>query len=377
MTNKFNQDDFRQELLHRLHRAYLEARKGKRKTNDEHRFEINDTENLMNLCDSIISRTYRPSRGIAFLISRPVRREIFAAPFRDRVVHHLLYDISNEWWDRRLIDASFSCRNNKGTLCGIKTLEKHLRRATHNYTREAFIAKLDLQGYFMSLDRSRLFSLIKKGLGEQFHHNLKNPLYRTVLFLWKQIIFDDPTKGVIIRGNPEGWKKLPRSKSLFAQPRGRGIVIGNLTSQLISNIFLNQLDRYITMKLGYKYYGRYVDDFYIIVPMDKKDQLLRDLKLIEKFLKNLGLTLHPKKRYFQSSKKGVEFLGSVVYEGYIVPGRRIRRNTREAFRKVAEGHRDLESVVSYLGHLKHINSDKFLKTAFDEFGWDYQPEGHK
>lgn len=365
-------DNFEEWLYAELYRAYLDARKGKRGTADEHKFELNDFTNLYNLRESIINRTYAPSRGITFLVHRPVIREIFAAPFRDRVVHHFLYNVSNDWFDSHFVESSFSCRKKKGTLYAQQTLAKHVRRATKNYTKPAFVVKIDLRGYFMSLERRKLYQLVVNGLDQQFADH-KGKLYHTAKFLWHQIIFDDPTRGVKVRGSIKGWRKLPRDKSLFTKHGEHGIVIGNLTSQLMSNIMLNQLDRFITMKLGYKYYGRYVDDAYIVVPQNKKPQLLRDIKVIEKYLREeLHLTMHPKKRFAGDTKKGIEFLGAVIYEGYIVPGKRIKRNCRSAFRKCAEGRGDPDNIVSYLGHLSHINSKKFLKKAFDELGWEYR-----
>ena len=354
--------DYAEWLLKELYVAYRMARRGKRKTVDEHTFEVNELENLVRLRDDILSRNYKPSRGVAFLISRPVIREIFAAPFRDRIVHHFLYNVSAKWLDDRLINDSYSCRNNKGALYGIKRLEHFIRKVSKNGKEDVFVAKLDLQGYFMSLRRKSLNDVIQKGLKRQFKRN-EGHLYRTVRFLWKEIIFDDPIEGVKIRGNIKNWRKLPRSKSLFAQKKGLGIVIGNLTSQLLSNIYLNALDRFITMTLGYKFYGRYVDDFFIVVPMDQKEQLLRDVKVIEKFLKEeLGLTLHPKKRVFRTARQGIPFLGAVVYLDHTVPGRRVSHNCRLAFGRYAEGIKDsAESVTSYRGHLKYINSKHFLK----------------
>ena len=360
--------DFKKWLEEELWKAYRLARRGKRKTEDEHRFEANDLENLRRLHDDIIKHQYKPSRGIAFLISRPVIREIFAAPFRDRIVHHFLYNVSAKWWDRQFINDSYSCRNNKGTLYGQRRLLHFIRQTSHNNPKEkVFVAKLDLQGYFMSLSRKRLYEAICEGLDKQFKNN-KGKLYKLVKYLWKEVIFDDPTEGVKIRGNPKCWKKLPHSKSLFAQPKGRGIVIGNLTSQLLSNIYLNKLDRFATQNLGYKCYGRYVDDFFIVVPLSEKEQLLRDIKVIERFLKEeLKLTLHPKKRTFRTANQGIPFLGAVIYMNHIVPGRRIKHNTRQAFRRRAIGIDNEESITSYEGHLKHINSKKFLKGLHEKY----------
>ena len=117
-------------LFRQLHRAYLDARKNKRHTADEQRFEANDIENLIRLKDDIICHRYKPSRGVAFIVFDPVQREIFAAPFRDRVVHHFLYNLVAEWWDRRFIYDSYSCRVGKGSLLGARRLQKRILQAS-------------------------------------------------------------------------------------------------------------------------------------------------------------------------------------------------------------------------------------------------------
>lgn len=394
----FHHTRFEDFLLRELWHAYDCARKGKRKTVDEHRFELNDMENLIFLRDSIIQRRYKPSRGVAFIVRDPVIREIVAAPFRDRVIHHFLYNVCADWWDRRFIIDSYSCRVGKGTLFGQQRLSTHIRRATKNHTRPAFVVKLDIQGYFMSLDHRKLYERICWGLDRQFRYNPntvphvpldnkeyyhrngirchasdRDQLYQVVKFLWHQIIHDDPMKNIIIRGPRSDWRELPVSKSLFNQPKGRGIVIGNLTSQLLSNIFLDQLDRYITFDLGYKHYGRYVDDFFIIVPDEQREQLLRDVNAIQKFLeRELNLTLHPKKQYRQPVDKGIPFIGTVVYPRFIVPSRRSRRKAFEAAYKLStRGEGDIDGFVSRMGTTKHINSRRFFKKLFDSFGWEY------
>lgn len=359
-------------LLKELNFAYLEARKGKRKTADEHVFEVNEVENLINLRDAIINRTYNPSRGIAFVVRKPVIREIFAAPFRDRVVHHFLFNVVADWWDKRLIYDCYSCRVDKGTWFGIYRAAKNMRRASENYTKEAYVIKLDIQGYFMSLPRKELYQRIVWGLDRQFPD--KGRLYRTVKFLWRKVIFDEPTTGVKRKGTMKDWRDLPKSKSLFCQPPGKGIVIGNLSSQLLSNIYLDQLDRYVTYELGYKYYGRYVDDFYIMVPKEQYEQAKKDVQKIEAFLKGLGLTLHPKKRYMQNIHKGMAFLGAVIYPGRIVAGKRVKGNFRTAVREFSAGEKDRseQTIVSYLGFMKNLNGKKTTKEIFEEVGWDYE-----
>ena len=389
----YNDRRFADFLLKELWTAYDTARKGKRHTVDEHKYELNAMENTIDLRDCILRHYYKPSRGVAFIVRDPVIREIVAAPFRDRVIHHFLYNICADWWDRRFIADSYSCRKGKGTLYGQKRLARHLRQVTANYTVPAYAIKLDIQGYFMSLNHKELYARVLWGLDQQFHHNPqidhdsdirchpddRERLYDILRYLWREIIFDRPMDDIAIRGRRSDWKKLPHSKSLFHQPANRGIVIGNLTSQLLSNIFLDQLDRFVTFDLGYKHYGRYVDDFFILVPIEKRDQLLRDIKVIEKYLRlELKLTLHPKKQFRQPATRGVPFIGAVIYPGFIVPGKRIKDNCyRAAYKLITTGESDLEGFSSRIGTLKHINSRKFLKKLFDSFAWESNWEENK
>lgn len=373
--NLFN-TNFEYELAQKLYKAYLDARKrGKRKTKDEHAFEINEYENLVNLRKSLLDRTYKPSRSTAHIVKRPVRREIFAAPFRDRIIHHLIYNEVGEWWDRQFIHDSYSCRKGKGTLMGILRLDHHIKVVSRGYARKAYVLKLDIQGYFMSLPREKLLKTALAGLEKQQKREPKSKeMYKLLEFLWEQIIMDDPVDGARRIGGLREWEKLPKTKSLFYQPKNRGIVIGNLTSQLLSNIYLNRLDCYIAMDLGYKHYGRYVDDFYIVIDEAGLPQLKRDICAIEEFLRSIGLTLHPNKRLLREVHQGVPFLGAVIYPNRIVPSARLLKNIYKAFKLVVAGEHTLDSVASYLGHLKHLNSYKIVKKVFDKTGWTYDDD---
>lgn len=363
--------NFEDWLLSELNRAYIEARKGKRATTDEHVFELGAMENLVNLRDSILSHAYKPGRGIAFVVKKPVIREIFAAPFRDRVVHHFLFNMVYNWWDCRLIDDCYSCRIGKGTWYGVRRASKHMRRASENYTHPAYIIKLDVQGYFMNLPRQELYNRVVWGLDRQFPYGGR--LYELLRYLWAEIIFDDPTVGVRKKGTLSDWSILPKSKSLFNQPPGRGIVIGNLSSQLLSNIYLDRLDRFIMFDLGYKNYGRYVDDFYFMIPEELYTKAKLDVFKIESFLRDLGLTLHPQKRYFQNINKGMTFLGTNILPGRILPGKRVVGNFRTATRQVSAGipGKDLDTIISYLGFMKNLDGKKTTRMVFDEVGWRY------
>ena len=366
-------------LLLALTKAFTAARKGKLGTYDEHSFELHWMQNLVYLRDSILERTYEPSASVAFVIFDPMVREIFAAPFRDRIVHHFLYEMQAGWWDRRFIKNSYSCREGKGTLYGIKQAQRMMWRVTQNGTKKAYIVKLDIKGYFMHLQRQKLYDRVKWGLDRQFADVMSNEygrkLYYLCDFLWQQVLFDDPIKKTWRRGPLANWNAniLPPEKSLYCQPPEQGIVIGNLTSQLVSNIFLDLLDRFVTVELGYKWYGRYVDDFFIMVPKEDLARLKGDVVKIEVFLREkLGLVLHPKKRYCQSVYKGMSFLGARIYPCCLYPSDRLQKNFLVAAYDVTHGFREIESIVSYLGLMKHLNSQDFNFRVFEKVGWRYR-----
>ena len=235
---EWERESFRNHLAVLLRKAYYDARKnGKRMTHDEQDFEENEDINLRLLLDDIMSRRYKPSRGTVHIVNKPVKREIFAAPFRDRIVHHLIYNLVYSWWDRHFIYDSYSCRVGKGTKMGFERLDYHIRAASQNYAKSVYIMKLDIQGFFMSMSRVRLLKLALSGLKRQYAGRLDSEEYKMLKFLWTQIIMDDPVKGVRVVGKRSEWDDLPPEKSLFNQPPGVGIVIGNLTSQLLSIFF--------------------------------------------------------------------------------------------------------------------------------------------
>ena len=341
------------ELLGTLFECYRMARRGKTNTDDQMKFEAFYVENLENLCEDILTRRYKPSRGKAFITHEPVMREIFAAPFRDRIVHHLLYAIVAPWWDKQFIYDSYSCRNEKGTDFAVERLQRAMRKVSRGGRVEATVIKGDLSGYFMSLNRKILYEKVMWGLKRQFPEG--GFLYDLCAYLWKEIIFDDPTINVRIAGRWSDWDELPTNKSLFNQPDGQGIVIGNLTSQLLSNIMLNDFDWWMKCKMGFYYYGRYVDDFYIVVP---KSEVRRAMKCmnneIPAYLSEMGLTLHPNKKYVQDVKRGCPFLGKKVYLNAILPGKRYKRNFKKAMYKFVSTGIGVDTVVSYIGMGKNM-----------------------
>ena len=362
-------------LLIALTEAFETARKGKLKSFDEHSFDVNWMENLTKLRDAILSWRYEPGASVAFVVFDPMVREIFAAPFKDRVVHHFLYALQAPWWDAHFIYDSYSCRVGKGTLMGIYRVKRMMQQVTKNYTQDAIVSKMDISGCFMSFPRQGLFDTVVWGLERQFASVMDEPMGRQLFYickyLWRTVLLDDPTKKAWRRGPAWHWdpKVLPERKSLFCQPEGYGLPIGNVTSQLASNIYLDRLDRFVKYELRYKYYGRYVDDFVRIVPIEEKSKLLGDVRKIEKFLLDeLQLKLHPDKKYCQSVYKGVSFIGARIYPRSVYPSDRLQARFRAALRDLVGGEGSLESVQSYLGLMEHLHSEYYVNDVMEYYG---------
>ena len=351
-------------LTKELTKAYKAARAGKTSKSEVTAFDKVAKAELAALAHEIHTRSYTPRPSTAFIVNKPIKREIFAANFRDRVVHHFLFNQVSDWWDARFIEDNYSCRVGKGTLYGIRRLDHHIRSVSQSYTRPAYVLKLDFQGYFMSLERKKLYKRAMWGLDRQFPD--KDYAYQLCKFLWQTIIFNDPLENAVINCPRSAWKGLPPSKSLYHQPKGRGIAIGNLTSQLLSNVYLDQLDRFVTLEMGFKHYGRYVDDFYIVSP--SKAELVKATSTIERYVNStLKLTLHPHKRHLQECHKGVAFLGAVIYPHRIHPGKRLKHNLLEA---LASTDCSKETEASYRGLVKHYKHHRLL-SAIDIVGWGY------
>lgn len=337
-----------------LWKAYESAQVGKTKKPQVVEFAKKAGSEISALTREIHRRTYAPRPSTAFIVNVPVKREIFAAEFRDRVVHHFLFNQVNPWWNTRFIEDNYSCRIGKGTLYGIRRLDHHIRSESQNYTKPTYILKLDILGYFMSLERKKLYDRAMWGLDRQFPE--KGYTYQLCKFLWKEIIFNNPLENVKLNCPKVAWKGLPPTKSLFHQSKGRGIAIGNLTSQLLSNMYLDQLDRFVTLGLGFRHYGRYVDDFFIV--STNKDRLVRLIDEVSLYLKDqLGLSLHPNKRYLQECHRGVAFLGAVIYPYRIHPGKRLKRNLLLALSNL-----DCSKATraSYIGLVKHYKYKRLL-----------------
>lgn len=356
--------NFRNLLKAELYEAEKKARVGgKRKTYNTHGVELRLDENIERLTAQLMACSYKPSRGIASIIFTTVNREIFAAPYIDRIVHHFVVDTIYPWWDRRFLPGASSCRVGKGTSYGVKLLDKHIRRASGNFAKPVYVIKMDISGYFIHIVREQLKKRVLWGLHEQFkgHYGLR---YRIVKNALTAIIMDDPIDGVKIHGSYSDWRAMPDNKSMFMAEDGTGIVIGNVSSQVFSNIYLDVLDRFVTQNLKYKYYGRYVDDFYIVVTEEQLEQAKLDIEVIDNFLLGLGLTLNRKKTATIPAWQGVPFLGMVVKNGVIMPGKRIVKNYNKAVREYLAGANNEASVASYIGMMKNYDAYKVIIKPF-------------
>ncbi|MBN1339611.1 MAG: hypothetical protein JXA03_09825 [Bacteroidales bacterium] len=361
-------------LLNDLFQAYFDARRNKRNTINALRFEIHFERNLFELFEEITTFRYEPNPSICFVVNKPVKREIFAADFRDRVVHHLLFNYLSPVYEKLFINDSYSCRKNKGTHYGINRVDHFIRSCSDNYRKDSYILKLDIKSYFMSINRMLLFHKLKKEL--QNHHGKLNGNLALLMFLLEKVIFNDPTRNCIMKGKKSDWAGLPSGKSLFSAGHLNGLPIGNLTSQLFGNVYLNDFDHYVKGYLGIRYYGRYVDDFVLVHP--DKYYLIRCFGMIRDYLKQeLMLDLHPDKIYLQHFSKGVKYLGAVIlpYRKYIA--KRTVGNFYDAIGQqnvIARDHKPdrsekeafQRSMNSYLGIMHHYKTHKIRKNMLFE-----------
>ena len=214
--------------------AYYDCRKRKRNTINALKFEANLERNIMDLYRELVDGSYRPGTSVCFVVTRPKPREVWAADFRDRVVHHLLYNRIAERFHNSFIADSCACIPGRGTLYGAKRIEHKIRSITQNWQHRAYYLKLDMANFFVSIDKNILHSLLAKKITDHW-----------MLRLAETILFHDPRANVTIKGYPELFKLIPAHKSLFNQPAHLGLPIGNLSSQFFANVYLDRLDHYV------------------------------------------------------------------------------------------------------------------------------------
>lgn len=337
-----------------LLQAYFVCRRNKRRTASAAVYEMDYEARIIKLRDHINTRTYTPGKSICFVVTRPRYREVFATSFEDRIVHTYIALKLEPLFEQIFSPRTFNCRKGKGQLYGIDMLKSDIKECSEDYTKDCYILKLDLKGFFMSIQKRMLCEMVDTFIVENYHaQDVEDLRYVTRL-----TIMHEPEKNCERHSPIHFWDYLPPNKSLFTNGPGKGMPIGNLPSQLFANFLLNILDWYLE-QLGFKHHGRYVDDFYCI--HTDKAKLLNAMPLIRGKLKELGLILNNKKFYFQHYTKGVEFTGSVVKPGRVYACNRTISNFMRAVRHINEANdieelqKAVDSVNSYMGLLRHQN----------------------
>ena len=343
--------------------AYLDCRKQKRRSLSSLRFERQYERRLMQLHKEITRRKYRTNPSKAFIVRHPVQREVFAADFRDRIVHHLIMGRLMPIFEKVFSDASYSCRAGKGTLYGILDCAEMMKRCSNAYTSDCYVLRLDIHGFFFHIDKDILYQKIKNLVDKEFFNTAKS----SILYMIEEVLRDNPTHNCKIRGSRDDWTGLPKTKSLFYSGSHKGLPIGNLTSQIFANFYLNDFDHYVVGLDKDIFYGRYVDDIVIMHP--SRDYLLEVKQKVATYLADeLGLELHPKKVSLQHFAKGFAFIGAYIKPGRIYPGKRLRASFyRRVYALNAEWERakkvdrfliekTVSSLNSYFGLLKHFDA---------------------
>ena len=275
-------------------------------------------DNILSLHNELTSFIYKHDVYEHFVVSDPKRRDIHKASVRDRLVHRAIYRKLYPFFDKIFIFDSYSCRICKGTHRAIYRFCDFARKVSNNYTKTCWVLKCDIRKFFASIDQNLLLSIVDARITD-----------KRIVNLLSEII-----------------------GSFSSTEKDKGLPLGNLTSQLLVNIYMNEFDQFVKHKLKLKYYIRYADDFVIL--QQNKNELKEILRYIVIFLREkLKLELHPDKVFIKSVASGVDFLGWVNFQKYRV----LRTSTkRRMFKKLTE-----KNIDSYLGMLKHGNGFKLQR----------------
>lgn len=334
-----------------LYLAFTKAAKGKTWKPYVEQFKINLEGELFQLQHDLSSKMYQPGDYYNFYITEPKRRLVSAAPFRDRVVHHAICNIVEPIYEKIFIFDSYACRKGKGQ-------HKAADRYTEFCRKNKYVLKCDIQKYFPSIDHQILLALLKRKIKDT-----------DVLWLFEKIIKSG--KDILQDEYIVNW--YPGDNLLTPIERDRGLPIGNLTSQFLANIYLNELDYFIKFILGCRYYIRYMDDF--VVLSQSKAELWRIRKEIINFLDGLRLSLHPKKNRIFPVTQGTEFMGYRIFPTH----RRLKKDNIKRFVKRMKSFQQQyksgeidwqsinQSVQSWIGHAKHADTFHLRENLFNRF----------
>ncbi len=309
--------------------AWKEFLLGKKKRKDVQEFQLRLMDNVFNLHSDLQNKTYKHGGYHAFNISDPKPRNIHKATVGDRLLHHAIYRILYPYFDGKFIFDSYSCRKWKGTHRALDRFRDFGRKVSKNNTTTCWVLKCDVRKFFASIDQNILINILK-------FHNLD----LDTIWLLRRVI-----------------------ESFYAE-KGKGLPLGNLTSQLLVNVYMNEFDQWVKHRLKAKYYIRYADDF--VVMSTNKSELEEYLIQIRYFLKeNLHLDLHPHKVSIETLASGVDFLGWVHFPHHRV----LRTATKRRMFKNLKGNAKKERMQSYLGMLSHGNGWKLQELLDQEFSF--------
>ena len=285
---------------------------------------MNLMDNIFDLHNDLKNKTYLHSKYEGFKINDPKPRDIHKAVIRDRLLHHAIYRILYPYFDKKFIYDSYSCRVGKGTHKAIYRFEKFIRKVSKNNTQPCWVLKCDIRKFFANIDHNVLKNILTKYIEDE-----------DIIWLLENVIDSYP----------------------IGKTYGVGLPLGNLTSQLLVNIYMNEFDQFVKRKLKVKYYIRYSDDF-VILFQDKK-YLENILERMKQFLENeLKLTMHPNKVFIQTIFSGVDFLGWVHFPKHRV----LRTSTKKRMFRNLEKTKKLNTMFSYLGMLSHGDAFKLFNS---------------
>ncbi len=313
--------------------VWKEFLRGKRNKKDVQEFQLHLMDNVLSLNNDLKNKTYVHGGYHAFNISDPKPRNIHKASVRDRLLHHAIYRILYLHFDKKFISDSFSCRLNKGTHKAINRFHDFSRKVSKNNTKTCSVLKCDIKKFFANIDHNILKKILSKCLFDT-----------EVIWLLSQVIDSFET---------------PNHIYAIADICKKGLPLGNLTSQLLVNIYMNEFDHFVKRELKVKYYIRYADDFVIL--SDSKGYLETLRPNISDFLeKELKLRLHPEKVFIKTITSGIDFLGWVHFPKHRV----LRTSTKKRMLKNIKSNFKPGIVQSYLGILSHSNARK-LKSEIE------------
>jgi len=326
--------------------AYQKARKCKRYKRNIVRYTFLLENNILQLKKELELESYSPSSYICFTVTDPKIRKVAAPAFRDRVLQHSLVSQIEPLFEKKFIYDSYACRKNKGTHFGLKRVKKFLMACRSKYGKDASIycLRMDIEKFFASVSWDILLKIIEDTV---VCEKTKKLIEKIVT---KHRCFDN-------RNRP-----IEAPTDVIKPKERRGLPIGNLTSQLFANIYLNELDHFVKEKLRVRWYARYMDDFLIIHP-DR--HYLKEMKeAIKMFLESeLKLKIHPKKVIMQNVKNGVPFVGYLIFYDHVkIRGStllRMRRKLKKRRLKYLKENdkKSYEATLSALrGHLQHANA---------------------